>query len=163
MSTLFDDEPMAAPKLETPIRFTVLGKAQTAGSKRGFAFQRKDKSLGTRMAPDNPKTKAWMHEVASVASESYTGPLLDCALDVEMVFFRPRSPSDFGTGRNAGVLRKSAPKYPTTKPDNTKTARAVEDALKGVIWTDDARVVDLIVRKRFGTPQRVEVTIRVLE
>jgi len=33
-----------------------------------------------------------------------------------------------------------------------KLARAVEDALTGVIWADDAQIVDEVIRKRYGRP-----------
>ena len=41
---------------------------------------------------------------------------------------------------------------PSTKPDLDKLARAVLDALTGVVFKDDAQVVDLRVTKRYGTP-----------
>jgi len=37
--------------------------------------------------------------------------------------------------------------------------RAVEDALKGVVYVDDAQIVSELLDKRWGEPARVEVVI----
>ena len=41
-----------------------------------------------------------------------------------------------------------------------KLARAVEDAMSGVVYRDDAQVVTEVLRKRYGEPARAEVAIR---
>jgi Holliday junction resolvase RusA-like endonuclease len=45
-------------------------------------------------------------------------------------------------------------RYPTTKPDLDKLARAVLDALTGVYYLDDAQVVSLDLQKAYthGAP-----------
>jgi Holliday junction resolvase RusA-like endonuclease len=58
-------------------------------------------------------------------------------------------------------LKPNAPKYPTTRPDALKLARAAEDALTGIIWTDDAVTVDLTIKKRYGELPGVNITVRV--
>lgn len=50
--------------------------------------------------------------------------------------------------------------YPITTPDLTKIVRATEDALLDVVYDDDARVVTQHNDKRYGDPERVEITIR---
>jgi Holliday junction resolvase RusA-like endonuclease len=40
-----------------------------------------------------------------------------------------------------------------------KLARAVEDALTGVVWRDDAEIVAEGLAKLYGTPERVEISI----
>ena len=53
-----------------------------------------------------------------------------------------RPKSHFGTGRNAGKLKPSAPKYPAVKPDVDKLSRAVHDALTiANVIDDDSRIV----------------------
>ena len=42
----------------------------------------------------------------------------------------------------------------------TKLVRAVEDALTGLVWRDDAQVVVQTVRKRYGHPERAEVLVQ---
>jgi Holliday junction resolvase RusA-like endonuclease len=82
--------------------------------------------------------------------------LLEGPLVLEFVFFRPRPAAHFGRRG----LRPSAPEFPTTRPDVLKLARAVKDALTGVVWRDDAQVVDERLAKRFEEPARVEVRVR---
>lgn len=40
--------------------------------------------------------------------------------------------------------------YPTKKPDADNVIKAIFDALNGVVWHDDTRVVDMVVRKRYA-------------
>ena len=49
---------------------------------------------------------------------------------LDLLFRFPRPRSHFGTGRNAGQLKPSAPFYVRTRPDLDKLARAVGDALR---------------------------------
>lgn len=67
-----------------------------------------------------------------------------------ITFFLPRPASHYGTGRNAGVLRASSPAYPISKPDYDKLARSTSDALTAIVWDDDSRVVEALIRKRFA-------------
>ncbi|MFB3079573.1 MAG: RusA family crossover junction endodeoxyribonuclease, partial [Lysobacterales bacterium] len=39
---------------------------------------------------------------------------------------------------------------PWTKPDLDNLAKAVLDACNGILWEDDARICDLILRKRYS-------------
>lgn len=48
--------------------------------------------------------------------------------------------------------RGNLPRYPSTRPDIDKLARAVLDALSGVLYHDDGQVVELILTKRWGEP-----------
>jgi Holliday junction resolvase RusA-like endonuclease len=53
--------------------------------------------------------------------------------------------------------------YPTTKPDSLKLARGAEDSLTGIIYRDDAQVIDLNVKKRYGSPARVEIEVEPID
>lgn len=139
--------------------FTVLGKAQTAGSKRAFPFRKKGGALGVRVSDDNPDNKSWQHAVRTAAREAYDGPLLDGPLFVGMTFYVPRPKGHFGSGRNAGVLKPTAPSFPVTRPDALKLARAVEDALTGTLWRDDSQIVDEALLKHYGEPARVAIYV----
>jgi Holliday junction resolvase RusA-like endonuclease len=160
---------MAEP---TRIAFTIYGKPETQGSKRSFVVRKKSGAIAT--TPDGrpivrtvehrkEQLAAWRQDVARTARAAYDGKLLDGPLNVEMVFYRPRPKGHYGTGRNAGKLKSSAPLYPTGRPDRLKLARAVEDALTGVLWRDDSQGVEGIVCKRWGEPARVEVVVESLE
>lgn len=141
------------------IAFTALGLPKPAGSKR--PFKRKDGSLGVRDACD--QTKSWQWVVASAAREAYYGPgLYEGAISISAYFHFPRPDGHYGKGRNAGKLKPSAPEFKTTAPDSTKLFRAIEDAMEGVVYKNDAQVVEQRVSKHYGEPARVEVIIQTL-
>ncbi len=153
------------------IKFEVFGKPMTQGSTR--TVPKKSKGGGYEMHPDGrPKLipihdkgkelKAWRQEVASAARAVYDGPLLTGPVAMVVVFERPRIKGHFGTGRNAGTLKASAPAHPITKPDTVKLVRAVEDALTGVLWVDDSQVCGHELYKEFGDCFRTTVMIEEL-
>ena len=47
----------------------------------------------------------------------------------------------------------------TKKPDADNLAKAILDALNGVAYPDDAQIVTLTVRKRYGEADMVHVLI----
>lgn len=148
------------------IKFTVYGKAQTAGSKRAFVLRRKDGTFVTRpggspvvnVTDDNARSKEWRNAVAWTARKAYQGPLLDGPLMVKIVIWRPRPKGHFL--RNGGLSKEGiAMPMPTSKPDLLKHVRALEDSLTGVVWRDDSQIVEQVHAKYWGEPARVEVQI----
>lgn len=141
------------------ISFTVYGTPAPAGSKR--AFRGKGASAGRILLTDASKrSKPWQALIRQVAGEAMAGrELLRCPLDVVLRFYVRRPKGHYGTGRNAGKLRGSAPPYPASKPDVLKLARAVEDALTGIVYADDALIVREVLYKRYGEQERVEVGV----
>jgi Holliday junction resolvase RusA-like endonuclease len=155
---------VAVGRSMSTLSFTVLGRAVGAGSKRGFAVRKAGVPTGrVVMSADNPDQYAWQDSVRSAArrawDESGGGPMLDGPLLLRIAFYLRRPASHYGTGRNAGVVKDSAPLYPTVKPDLSKLVRALEDGLTGVVITDDARVVTLAAIKRFGELERADVSL----
>lgn len=77
-------------------------------------------------------------------------PHPDRPLIATCTFFiqRPRT-TQYGSGRNERVLKDTAPAYPIAEPDATKLWRGFEDALTGVLWKDDARVVGQVIDEDF--------------
>lgn len=139
------------------IRFTVYGECQPAGSKR--AFMRPGMKFPV-VVDDNPNSKGWKRQIAAAAGALMQGrALLDGPLSITVTFYRPRPKGHFGSGRNAGSLRASAPTHPVTKPDLLKLARAVEDALTGIVYRDDSQICEETLRKEFGEPARVEIAV----
>jgi len=71
----------------------------------------------------------------------YGTPLIG-PLKVDITVYFPRPESHYGTGRNAGKLKASAPKYNTGKPDRDNLDKAILDAMtdSGFI-RDDKQVV----------------------
>lgn len=141
------------------VSFTVIGKPQPAGSKRGFPIKRSNGTIGVAISDSNPKAKEWKSIVIDACQEAYKGPLLRGHLAVYMTFYLPRPKGHFGSGRNAHLLRQASPQFPTVKPDVLKLARGTEDALTGVLWGDDAQTVDLLLQKRYGEPARAVIKV----
>jgi crossover junction endodeoxyribonuclease RusA len=136
------------------MRLVVLGLPVPQGSKSAHPFRRKDGSLGVAVHEGGKaaRLKDWRRAIADAArawmAENGLESPADGPLALVATFYLPR-PS-------------SAPKrlvYPAKKPDCSKLIRAVEDAMTGIVYTDDARIVDLRVYKRFAvdSPPRVEI------
>lgn len=123
--------------------FFVPGKPMTAGSKRAFAHRHTGRIV---VVDDCKGGKAWRKAVAYYAGtackHALIGPLV---LEVEFVLPRPLSHR-----RKDGSTAPGAPMYPITKPDATKMLRAVEDAMTGIAWLDDAQIVRQFVTKRYA-------------
>lgn len=135
---------------------TVYGEAQPAGSKKGFVNKRDGRVI---IVDANSKSGDWKKVVAQAAGEQWRGGLMDGPIRLTMVQYRPRPSNHYGTGRNAGVRKDSAPYFPITRPDVLKIARGIEDALTGVLYRDDSQIVDEHLMKRYGEPARVEVIV----
>jgi len=127
------------------IRIIIHGPPATAGSKRGFVHPSTGRVVIT---DDSERSKPWQAVVASAAADAMGDrPLFDGPLSLYITFTFPRPKGHYGRRG----LRPSAPLHPTVRPDLLKLARAVEDALTGVVWRDDAQIVDEMLRKRYGT------------
>lgn len=95
------------------------------------------------------KLKRWKKAVAQVAGLKIKKPLAG-AVDVRLTFLMPRPKSHYGTGRNANVLKNSAPNHSIAKPDVDNLAKAVYDALTGIAWHDDAQIVFAGIEKAYS-------------
>ena len=146
------------PTTKSVLRFTVLGDAQPAGSKRAFIHPGTKRAIVTDA---NKKSKPWQAEVKAAAFDAIDADfeLVRGPVELTLTFYRVRPKGHYGSGRNAGVVKDSAPEYPTTRPDALKLARAVEDALTNVLYADDSQIVDEHLHKRFGEPARCEVEV----
>jgi Holliday junction resolvase RusA-like endonuclease len=149
------------------LTFFVEGKSQTAGSKT-FIPAKEEGGKGRVVESGNRQAKAaWRADIKLAARQAAAvdggeWPLADAPFAVTFTFHRVRPKGHYGSGRNAGVLKDSAPPSPITRPDALKMARAVEDALTGVLWTDDSAIVDERLRKVWGDREGVLVTVEPL-
>lgn len=137
------------------LTFTAYGKPAPAGSKR--VVPAGGRAGGRPIIIDDAKrSKPWKAEVTAAAREAIAGgELFDGPLSLRLDFFVLRPKGHYG----ARGVKPSAPAFPTVKPDVLKLARAVEDALTGQVYRDDAQVVVEELTKRYGEPERVEVTL----
>lgn len=125
------------PEPGTGCTFYVIGDPAPQGSKRHVG--------GGRLVESSKKVAPWRTDV-TLAAQAWRAANgrpqpLDGPVAARLVFF----------------LRKpiSTPKkvvQPLRKPDLDKLVRSTFDALSGVIWADDARVVALHAEKRYAAP-----------
>jgi Holliday junction resolvase RusA-like endonuclease len=143
------------------VRFFVPGQPRPGGSKRAFYNPVLKRSMITE---DCKKTKDWRTSVGFKAAELIKVPF-DTAVQVEFVFCLQRPKGHYGSGRNSGRVRGSAPRWPAVKPDVTKLIRSTEDALTKIAWRDDSQVVLQIARKIYveGHQAGAWITIREME
>lgn len=91
---------------------------------------------------DSKDSNKWMKAVAGEAEQFRQNPLWDGPVTMLCGFCYEYPKSYCSTAKGKEHLpRPSAPVHKTTMPDVIKLGRAIEDALKGVIYSDDARIV----------------------
>jgi len=139
-----------APAIDpSGLRFEVPGTPVPQGSKKAFRHRHTGRVV---MVDDNEHLEAWRANVAAVASRTWAGrPALTGPVVAHLDFFMPRPAGHYGTGRNAGVLKPSAPLLPAVKPDLDKLVRAVFDSLSTAgVWKDDALCWGVSAYKRYA-------------
>lgn len=114
---------------------------------------------------DNPATRPWRTAVgweasalrASIDDNEQYDPVFPLAgpLSLWVVFFFPRPKNHYGSGRNANILKPSAPIFHTSKPDGDKLTRAIGDSLTGILVRDDSQFCDVRAVKLYGEPRAV--------
>jgi len=149
-----------------PIGFTVYGQPATQGSKKvvpilkgGQPVMKGGRPL-TRAVNADPKLGQWRQQVAEVAQREYPGEPYLGPVGLRLIFTRPRPKAHFGSGRNADKIKPSAPPWPISRPDTLKLARAIEDALTGVVWKDDSQVVCHTLTKVYGERHEVFIFVK---
>jgi Holliday junction resolvase RusA-like endonuclease len=148
------------------ITFTVHGLPAPQGSKRAIVNPHTKK---VALLESSARVAPWRSDIRDAAidalTEAYDGlpSPLPGPVAVELAFRFPRPQAHYGTGRNRRVLSPRAPIWPAGKPDLDKLARAVLDALTGLVWVDDAQVVDLGLRKRYADDEAVGLTASVTD
>jgi len=134
------------------ITFTVYGRPEPQGSTKAFIPKGWKRAIITS---DNRKLKPWRQELTRAAIDANIGNEIierNTPVCVRMDFYLARPQS----------LAKRFER-PTKKPDIDKLTRAVFDSLTGTIITDDSQIVELMVGKWFGQPERVEVFVELAQ
>lgn len=146
------------------IEFFVAGSPAPQGSKRAV----RNKHTGQiQQVESSKRLKPWRADIRAAAEQALSGdpdahlPLWEEPLIVTLDFYVRRPKGHYGTGRNAGRLKESAPVHPTVIPDLDKLARGVFDSLTGVVWADDKSVVALDAGKAYADERRPGVLVRV--
>lgn len=105
------------------------------------------------------RQRNFMQVVRSLASDAMRGrPLFDgpISLKVTAVYTWPTT---------ATKKRRAAPDgaWKTTKPDGTNIQKLPEDAMNGIVWTDDARIAEWSGSKVYGPKSGLVIEVASLE
>lgn len=135
------------------IGFFAPGVARPKGSKRLV----RTRGGRTLLLEDSVREKPWRQVVTLMAMDAMKGaPPMEGPIVLRLAFTFPRPKAHYTTKG----LRSNAPTHHIGKPDASKLARSVEDALNGVAFKDDSAIALLVVTKRYTetTPGvRVEI------
>lgn len=122
---------------------TVLGRPRPQGSLKVIPFQGRHIAVHA-----SSKMKAWREHIEEEVRRVWTGPPLDGPVSIDRYFIM-QAP------QNRPGPTKPNRDLPAVTPDIDKLDRALLDALTGVCFTDDARVVGGEYWEVYGTPPRV--------
>lgn len=154
-----------------PIELEVRGVPAAKGSATAFVV--KGKGGGRHRAVVVPggskvsraKLLGWEATVRDAAANAIgatdSPPFVGLALRVEVEFRIARPRGHYRTGKRAHELLPSSPASPITKPDLDKLVRSTWDALTGIVFDDDSRIVEALVRKVYATAGTEGARIRV--
>ena len=125
-------------------RLAAIGKWPTY-QKHGPEAKTPGHFVATMHATNATPLNKWRKAIAKAAREAWIAagshPIITWGVNVEVVYWFRRPLSHYGTGRNAEILKQSAPEEYDhhQKPDRDKLDRAVNDAITqaGVVWADD--------------------------
>jgi len=135
------------------VRFSALIEAEPQGSVRAFVV--KGRAV---LTSDNPHLNAYRKTLAAIAAGAMVragierpmaGKHVGVAVAIQFTFVKP-----------ASVKRR--PEM-SVRPDVDKCLRSTLDALTGILWLDDAQVVEVTARKLYGPTEKVEIHARILE
>jgi len=139
------------------LRFCILGnpliQKRHRHTKQGDFVRTYDPSL-------NDKAN-WRAAVNQYAPQE---PYRNCALRMDVCWVFPRPNSHFGTGKNSGKLKPSAPKtdHHFIKPDRDNLDKIIMDAMTKLFWHDDSQVSQGFIKKRWGKQPATHVIITIL-
>lgn len=143
---------MTEPVLTETIDFTVLAHVEPQGSKSAYVIPNLNRAVV--VDTNAKKLKPYRQEVTRTAMSQvglrpWAGKHVPLRLRLDFFVLRPQS------------CPKSR-KYPSVKPDTDKLVRSTCDALTGVLYADDAQIVQLVATKNYGDVEKVRIRVEVL-
>jgi crossover junction endodeoxyribonuclease RusA len=138
------------------ITLDVLGTPAPKGSARAMNIAGRARLIASSSDSNAKAQKVWVkaiaHAMAGVDELAIIGPVW-----VSITFRMARPKGHYGKRG----LRESAPMHPAVCPDVDKLARCCLDALTGLAFEDDSRIVSLYVGKQYAVPGREGARITV--
>ena len=148
----------------TELVINVLGTPAPKGSNRAMLRGGRAVFIPGGSKTNQDALQSWAGSVR-LAAQSFvseqTSPVFTQVPVAVAITFRLRRPG--GHWSKKGGLRTSAPIAPCVKPDLDKLVRATLDALSGVVFDDDSRIVETTSRKQYAKPGHEGAEIRVWE
>lgn len=131
------------------IRLHVQGRPAPKGSARAITIGGHARLVPSSSNANRDAMRAWVGAIRDAAREQLPDRFFARSpLRVAIVFYVARPKGHYGTRG----LKPSAPAFPSVKPDLDKLARCTLDALTGVLWDDDSRIVALNTTKQYAQP-----------
>jgi len=113
--------------------------------------------------PKNGPDAGWRSAVYTTALEHRPETPITEPIRVELLFWFRRPKGHYGTGKNSGNLKKTAPWWHGKKPDTDNLAKLVLDVLTSLgYWRDDCQVDALMVAKAYAPDAGCRVCIKPL-
>ncbi len=109
---------------------------------------------------DPPKTAKFKRELKQLATEMYHDAPLEGEIYLKVAFYRKIQKS---ISKKEHDRRASGEHRPIVKADLSNYLKSFEDALNGVIWTDDATIVELNTSKWYADNPRIEIEVKELK
>jgi Holliday junction resolvase RusA-like endonuclease len=141
---------MPDPTRPHQLSITVYGLPAPQGSKKHVG--------GGRMIESNQKSlNTWREDVKLAAlralEETPSWERDYAAVTAHITFTLPRPKGHWRTGKNAHLLKDSAPTLHGTKPDLDKLLRSTGDALTAAgVYSDDSRLAQVFSVKSYPSP-----------
>jgi Holliday junction resolvase RusA-like endonuclease len=125
---------------------------------QGKASPRAVQVAGRARVIKAPKTRAYEAQAALFAAQAMSGrPPLENAVRLDLVAVMG-IPASWSGRKRAAALAGSV--RPTRRPDLSNCMKACEDAMNGIVFRDDALVVQATLGKVYGVVPGVHVTVK---
>ena len=105
---------------------------------------------------DPPKVRDFKNKVAKFVKQQPIQKFENKQLSVQIKFYRAVQK---GVSKKERELRLSNVHRPTMKPDLDNYTKAILDALNGLIWDDDAKIVHMELDKLYSEQPRIEIEV----
>ena len=113
------------------------------------------KSRGVVYDPSKKDKILWMQKIQHLLPAKP----LSKPITVTIHFYCKRPKSHYRTGKYAGLLKPSAPKYNTSYPDLDNLVKFVLDAMNKKVYIDDKQIHEIICNKIYAEEGKTVVTL----
>ncbi|HAB9977055.1 TPA_asm: RusA family crossover junction endodeoxyribonuclease [Listeria monocytogenes] len=105
---------------------------------------------------DPPKSKEYKKKIANVAKMYAPGAPINSPIQIKLIFFVTMPTSKSKKWKQRALTGQE---FPAVRPDIDNYVKAVLDALNGIMFSDDGKIIELIAYKRYSDVARTEVSI----